>query len=177
MTAPTPDSGPGRDSCRDPERPDSERTSGDLFPFTVEVAVRGYEIDVYGHAKNSVYMNWLEHALWELGRVPEFQTMFEGIQTVARRVSLEFLAETKLGDRLAVTLWPRAAGNTSFTMGGLIRIIDSDEPARRGAVALKASIVQVCVRPGTGKVPLPEAARRHVPANDPGDEPPLRSSL
>lgn len=147
-----------------------------LFPFTVEVAVRGYEIDVYGHTKNSVYMNWLEHALWEMGREPEFATLFEGIQTVARKVTMEFATETKLGDRLAVTLWPRAAGNTSFTIGAEIRIIESDDAARKGAVAMKASIVQVCVRPGVGKVPFPEAARRHVPANDPGDVPPLRQS-
>ncbi len=157
-------------------KPSDDAPASSLFPFTVEVAVRGYEIDVYGHTKNSVYLNWLEHALWEMGREPEFVALFAGIQSVARRVSLEFVTETKLGDRLAVTLWPRAAGNTSFTMGARISIIESDDPARQGAVALKASIVQVCVRPGVGKVPLPEAARRHVPANDPGDEPPLRQS-
>lgn len=147
-----------------------------LFPFSVEVAVRGYEIDVYGHTKNSVYMNWLEHVLWEIGRELEFATLFAGIQTVARSVAMEYVNETKLGDRLSVTLWPRSAGNTSFTMGAEIRIIESDDPARQGTVAMKASIVQVCVRPGIGKVPFPEAARRHVPAKDPGDQLPLRQS-
>ncbi|NNE09672.1 MAG: hypothetical protein HKN20_14015 [Gemmatimonadetes bacterium] len=153
-----------------------ESVQASLFPFTVEVAVRGYEIDAYGHTKNSVYMNWLEHALWEIGRMPEFAKPFEGIQTVARNLKLEFVTETKLGDRLAITLWPRAAGNTSFTTGAEIRIIESDDAARRGAVAMKASIVQVCVRRGVGKVPFPEAARRHIPANDPGEVPPLRHS-
>ena len=144
------------------------------FPFSVDVPVRGYEVDAFHHVNNAVYLNWLEHARWELGQVGGFPGWDAHTQPVVRHVELDYQHEVVLGDVVRVTLWPRRAGNTSFTLGCSMRIVQSKDPARVGSVALLATTVIVVVRvDGGGKMPLPEAWRQVFPESDPGPQPPV----
>jgi YbgC/YbaW family acyl-CoA thioester hydrolase len=143
------------------------------FPFTVDIAVRGYEIDSFGHVNNAVYLQWLEHMRWEGWRSFGTQFVVEGVLPVVRHVEMDFRAETVLGDTLRLILWPRQVGNTSLVFGQAVRIIGAENPSRIGKLALVAKTVMACTRPGEGKAPVPEAWRAHFPATDPGAEPPL----
>jgi len=142
------------------------------FPFDVEIAVRGYELDPWQHVNNAVYLSWLEHARWEMVRFEPMRTVFERCMPVVRHAELDFRAETKLGDRLRIRTWPRALGATSFVLGQSIHIVGADDPQRSGRIALVAKMVFACFAPGHGKKPVPEPFQAYFPAKDPGAEPP-----
>jgi YbgC/YbaW family acyl-CoA thioester hydrolase len=142
------------------------------FPFSVDVTVRGYEVDVFGHVNNAVYLNWLEHARWSMVGANSVLAAAPEVQAVLRHVELDYQRETRLGDSLRVTLWGRKVGTTSFTLGSSIEIRASADPARSGKIALLATQVITCVQRGAGKIPVPEAWRRQFPVQDPGPQPP-----
>jgi YbgC/YbaW family acyl-CoA thioester hydrolase len=141
------------------------------FLVCVEVAVRGYEIDVFNHVNNAVYLHWLEHARWGLvgpeGILPEEP----GILPIVRHVELDFQAETRLGDVVSIGLWPRSRRTTSFTLGGQIRITKALDPKRQGVIATLATQVITCVKRGAGKTPVPDSWGAVFPAEDPGPGP------
>ena len=144
------------------------------FPFSVEFPVRGYEVDAFHHVNNAVYLNWLEHARWELGQAGGFPGWDSTTQPVVRHVELDYQREVLFGDVVRVTLWPRRVGNSSFTLGCSIRVVQSKKPERAGLLAMLASTTLVVVRvDGSGKASLSDAWRAIFPAQDPGPEPPV----
>jgi len=146
-----------------------------VFPFRTEISVRGYELDSFGHANNAAYLNWLEHARWEAFRAHNLWSLFGDVETVVRHIDIDFKMETFFGDRLSIVVWPRRVGETSFTMGSVIRIADSARGNERtGKIAAEGTTTVVCVKQGTGKVRVPDAFRELVPQEDPGHELPAR---
>src|SRR5689334_18285731 len=101
------------------------------FPFSIELDVRGYEIDSWGHTNNAVYVQWLEEARWQMARIGGLPFQADGVLAVVRALELDYRAETRLGDRVRVTIWPRRVGSTSMTFGASIRLIEAPEPERR----------------------------------------------
>ncbi len=138
------------------------------FPFGIELDVRGYEIDSWGHTNNAVYVQWLEEARWQVARAGGLPFESEGVLAVVRALELSYEAETRLGDRVRVSVWPRKVGNTSMTFGAEIRIIGAPEAERVGSLALTATMVLACVQPGAGKAKVPAAWAAIFPAADPG---------
>jgi len=69
------------------------------------LTVRGYELDSYGHVNNAVYMNYMEHARWEmfrdLGLLEPLQ--HEGYLVVVTEASIRYQKEALLADVLTVT--------------------------------------------------------------------------
>lgn len=126
------------------------------FPFSVDMQVRGPDIDSWGHVNNAVYLEWLEHARWEMARIGRLFDRFGGALPFVRHVELDFLKETLYGDRIRVTLVPGACGNTSFTMQATVQIIEALQSSRIGATALEAKMAFTMVKPGVGKQPVPE---------------------
>ena len=147
------------------------------FPPSVDIQVRGYELDQWGHVNNAVYLNYLEHARWQLGGHLPMLGAAEGILPVVRHVTLDYRCEARMHDQLKVTLWPRRVGNTSFTLGAAIRIVATGDhsEARRGRHALVATTVLTCFRRPEGKLRVPDAWRSYFPATDPGEEPPAHA--
>ncbi|CAO0827389.1 Thioesterase OS=Streptomyces microflavus OX=1919 GN=Smic_02130 PE=4 SV=1 [Streptomyces microflavus] len=50
--------------------------------FSVDVTVRGYELDTQGHLNQAVYLQYAEHARWELLRaagLPQEKLLADGI--------------------------------------------------------------------------------------------------
>jgi len=140
------------------------------FPFHIDITVRGYEIDGWGHVNNAVYLQWFEHARWEMGNVDGFGSLWDGVTLpVVRNVQLDYRAETVMGDHLRVWLWPRRLGTTSFVLGGAIRITEARDPARIGKIATVASMAFACIQRNVGKVPVPQQWHKYFPAADPGD--------
>lgn len=140
-----------------------------LFPFHVDVHVRGYEIDVFGHVNNAIYLNWLEHARWSMVGKSGVLDPSQDVLAVLRHLTIDFQRETRLGDLVRVSLWPRKVGNSSFTLGGSIHIVTAQEPSRANKLAVLATQVIACVQRGGGKAAVPHAWRQHFPAQDPGE--------
>ncbi|WP_371095275.1 acyl-CoA thioesterase [Streptomyces sanglieri] len=74
--------------------------------FSVDVTVRGYELDTQGHLNQAVYLQYAEHARWELLRaagLPQDKLLASGVGPVALEVTVKFLQELRGGDRVRVT--------------------------------------------------------------------------
>jgi acyl-CoA thioester hydrolase len=142
------------------------------FPFVRTFSVRGYEIDAWGHVNNAVYLQWLEHARWEMYRAFGFSLQSGDVLPVIRHVEMDYRAECLMGDEVEVTVWPRHAGQSSFRLGMSVRIHRADEKSRVGNVALVAQVVLVCTGPDRKKAALPEHWRAYFPESDPGANPP-----
>ncbi|MFJ9681980.1 acyl-CoA thioesterase [Streptomyces sp. NPDC101194] len=74
--------------------------------FSVDVTVRGYELDTQGHLNQAVYLQYAEHARWELLRaagLPQEKLLASGVGPVALETTVKFLRELRGGDRVRVT--------------------------------------------------------------------------
>lgn len=75
-------------------------------PFRVSVVVRGYELDTQGHLNQAVYLNYAEHARWELLRaagVAQDALLASGVGPVALETTIRYLRELRGGDEVTVT--------------------------------------------------------------------------
>ncbi|MEW2631884.1 thioesterase family protein [Streptomyces sp. NPDC048389] len=74
--------------------------------FFSDVTVRGYELDTQGHLNQAVYLQYAEHARWELLRaagLPQEKLLASGVGPVALEVTVRFLRELRGGDEVRVT--------------------------------------------------------------------------
>ncbi|GAB3663085.1 acyl-CoA thioesterase [Actinocorallia lasiicapitis] len=77
-----------------------------MTAFSVEVTVRGYELDTQGHLNQAVYLQYCEHARWELLRaagLPQDKLLASGVGPVALELTLKFKRELRGGERVRVT--------------------------------------------------------------------------
>ncbi|MDH6465855.1 acyl-CoA thioester hydrolase [Micromonospora sp. A200] len=75
-------------------------------PFTVRIAVRGYELDTQGHLNQAVYLQYAEHARWECLRaagISQDRLIATGVGPVALEVTLRYLRELRGGDEVDVS--------------------------------------------------------------------------
>jgi acyl-CoA thioester hydrolase len=74
--------------------------------FSVPVTVRGYELDTQGHLNQAVYVQYSEHARWELlaaAGIQQNAMIAGGIGPVALEVNVKFLRELRGGEQVDVT--------------------------------------------------------------------------
>lgn len=128
--------------------------------------VRGPEIDSWGHVNNAVYLQWFEHARWEMARISNLIERFEGALPYVRSVHLDFLKETLYGDVVEVRLWPDSLGDSSFVLGGDIRVVEAEDGRRVGLTVMTSSMAFTMVKPGVGKQPVPPFFRKYF-SSDP----------
>jgi acyl-CoA thioester hydrolase len=88
-------------------------------PFRVRVAVRGYELDTQGHLNQAVYLQYAEHARWEILRaagLTQQRLVDSGVGPVALEVTLRFRAELRGGDEVDVTCGFEWGGGRTFRL-------------------------------------------------------------
>ncbi|WP_194918531.1 acyl-CoA thioesterase [Catenulispora rubra] len=74
--------------------------------FSVPVTVRGYELDTQGHLNQAVYLQYAEHARWELLRaagIRQNDLIAGGIGPIVVEVNVKFLRELRGADEVDVT--------------------------------------------------------------------------
>ncbi|WP_067831880.1 acyl-CoA thioesterase [Actinomadura kijaniata] len=74
--------------------------------FTVPVSVRGYELDTQGHLNQAVYLQYAEHARWELLRaagVPHDRLLADGVGPVVLETTIRYRRELRGGDEVTVS--------------------------------------------------------------------------
>jgi acyl-CoA thioester hydrolase len=80
-------------------------------PFTVRVTVRGYETDAQGHLNGNIYLQYAEHARWELLRaagVHQTGLLSKGVGPVNLETTIRYHREVIAGDDVDVScafLW------------------------------------------------------------------------
>jgi acyl-CoA thioester hydrolase len=123
--------------------------------FKTRIAVRGYELDTQGHLNQAVYLQYAEHARWELLRaagIPGDKLRATGVGPVQLEFTLRFRRELRGGDEIDVTcamVWSdrkvfrieqefrKADGTLAAELTGLAGLLDLaqrrliDDPAGR----------------------------------------------
>ncbi|GHA96373.1 acyl-CoA thioesterase [Streptomyces chryseus] len=103
--------------------------------FSVDVTVRGYELDTQGHVNQAVYLQYAEHARWELLRaagLPQEKLLADGVGPVQLEVTVKYARELRGGERVRVTC--QFVYGTGKTFGIVQQIIKED-----GTVAAEIS--------------------------------------
>ena len=72
--------------------------------FEFNITARGYELDSFGHVNNSVYLNWMEEARWQILREFELFDYFttNNLLLVVIENYIKYIREVKIFDELMI---------------------------------------------------------------------------
>jgi thioesterase III len=122
------------------------------------VEARSYEIDLYGHVNNAVFVSWLEHGrlVWLRERGMTYESIPEtlGVHIVVVALRLAYKAEVVTGDRLVVSTDVVQLGTSSFTFEHRIEFED-------GRLAAEGEVTMVATKDGRS-TPLPPEFREKL---------------
>ena len=85
----------------------------DNYIFTLEIAVRDYELDSEGIVNNAVYLHYLEHtrhAFVKREGIPFGSLTSEGLVPVVRRMEIDYHTPLRSGDVMLSRLWIERKG-------------------------------------------------------------------
>ncbi|MEU6586307.1 acyl-CoA thioesterase [Nocardia sp. NPDC046763] len=121
--------------------------------FSVPITVRGYELDINGHLNQAVYLQYAEHARWELlraGGLPGEKMVAAGIGPVVLEQTVKYLRELHLGDEVAVSCEFEWTGGKIFRMRQQIVKLDGTVSAEIDVVSgiLDLAARKLVVDPG-----------------------------
>lgn len=72
--------------------------------FKTFLTARGYELDSYGHVNNAVYLQYYEHARWEMMKNLGFLDRLKesGLSVVVVESLVRYMRETNMFDELVI---------------------------------------------------------------------------
>ena len=85
----------------------------DKYIFTLEMAVRDYELDSEGIVNNAVYLHYLEHtrhAFVKREGIPFGSLTSDGLVPVVRRMEIDYHMPLRTGDVMLSRLWIERKG-------------------------------------------------------------------
>ncbi|MGW4352017.1 acyl-CoA thioesterase [Nocardia sp. NPDC004582] len=106
--------------------------------FSVPVTVRGYELDINGHLNQAVYLQYAEHARWELLKAAGIagdKMVAAGIGPVVLEQTIKYQRELHLGDEVTVSCEFEFTGGKIFRMRQRIVKLDGTVSAEIDAVS------------------------------------------
>ena len=112
----------------------------DKYFFTLEIAVRDYELDSEGIVNNAIYLHYLEHtrhAFVKQEGIPFGSLTSDGLMPVVRRLEIKYCTPLRTGDVVLSRLWIERKGPRFIFYQDLFRKADE------GPVA-KAVVTIVC---------------------------------
>lgn len=85
----------------------------DKYFFSLEIAVRDYELDSEGIVNNAIYLHYLEHtrhAFVKQEGIPFGSLTSEGLVPVVRRMTIDYYTPLRSGDVMLSKLWIEREG-------------------------------------------------------------------
>ena len=85
----------------------------DKYIFTLEIAVRDYELDSEGIVNNAIYLHYLEHtrhAFVKQEGIPFGSLTRDGLIPVVRRMEIDYHTPLRSGDVMLSRLWIERKG-------------------------------------------------------------------
>ena len=85
----------------------------DRYIFTLEIAVRDYELDSEGIVNNAIYLHYLEHtrhAFVKQEGIPFGSLTSDGLVPVVRRMTIDYRTPLRSGDVMLSCLWLEREG-------------------------------------------------------------------
>ena len=106
-------------------------------PFQVQVRVRGYELDLNGHLNQAVYLQYGEHARWELFRAAGLSPeglLAARIGPVVLETTIRYRRELRDGDEVTVSCAFSFGDDRTFDVSQDIRLLDGTLAAQLTSV-------------------------------------------
>ncbi len=113
----------------------------DKYIFTLELAVRDYELDSEGIVNNAVYLHYLEHtrhAFVKREGIPFGSLTSDGLIPVVRRMEIDYRTPLRTGDVMLSRLWIERQGARFVFHQDIFRKQD-------GAPVVSAVVTIVCM--------------------------------
>lgn len=98
---------------------------------SLEIKVRGYHLDVYGHVNNARYLEFLEEARWdylEQTNVSIADLSKKGFVFAIVNININYRYPATLGDILVVETEQGEMGNKKITMNQRIFLKETQKP-------------------------------------------------
>jgi acyl-CoA thioester hydrolase len=113
----------------------------DKYIFTLEIAVRDYELDSEGIVNNAIYLHYLEHtrhAFVTQEGIPFGSLTSDGLIPVVRRMEIDYHTPLRTGDVMLSRLWIERKGARFIFYQDIFRKED-------GAPVVNAVVTIVCM--------------------------------
>lgn len=113
----------------------------DKYIFTLEIAVRDYELDSEGIVNNAIYLHYLEHtrhAFVKQEGIPFGSLTRDGLIPVVRRMEIDYHTPLRSGDMMLSRLWIERKGPRFVFYQDIFRKGD-------GAAVVSAVVTIVCM--------------------------------
>ena len=116
----------------------------DKYIFSLEIAVRDYELDSEGIVNNAVYLHYLEHtrhAFVKSEGIPFGGLTHQGLVPVVKRLEIEYSTPLTSGDVMLSRLWIERQGARFIFHQDIFRKAD-------GEMVASAVVTIVCMENG-----------------------------
>jgi thioesterase III len=115
---------------------------------TVQIKVRNYHLDRFGHVNNARYLEFLEEGRWTYSEENNLITMYKekGIGHVAVNININYRKSATEGDILSVETKVKERSDRSVTMGQKVFLKDS------GTLIADATVTNVFLDAKTGQI-------------------------
>ena len=113
----------------------------DKYIFTLEIAVRDYELDSEGIVNNAIYLHYLEHTRHVFVKqegIPFGSLTSDGLVPVVRRMEIDYFTPLRTGDVMLSRLWIERKGPRFIFYQDIFRKVD-------GAPVVSAVVTIVCM--------------------------------
>ena len=113
----------------------------DKYFFTLEIAVRDYELDSEGIVNNAIYLHYLEHtrhAFVKQEGIPFGSLTSDGLIPVVRRMEIDYHMPLRSGDMMLSRLWIERKGARFIFYQDIFRKEDE-------ALVVRAVVTIVCM--------------------------------
>ena len=113
----------------------------DIYIFTLEIAVRDYELDSEGIVNNAIYLHYLEHtrhAFVKQEGIPFGSLTSDGLIPVVRRMEIDYHMPLRSGDMMLSRLWIERKGARFIFYQDIFRKEDE-------ALVVRAVVTIVCM--------------------------------
>lgn len=110
----------------------------DKYIFTLEIAVRDYELDSEGIVNNAIYLHYLEHtrhAFVKQEGIPFGSLTSDGLMPVVRRLEIKYCTPLRSGDVMLSRLWIERKGPRFIFYQDLFRKAD-EVPVAKAVVTI-----------------------------------------
>ncbi|WP_405165255.1 acyl-CoA thioesterase [Nocardia sp. NBC_01499] len=114
--------------------------------FSVPILVRGYELDTQGHLNQAVYLQYGEHARWELLRaagLAQDKLIASGVGPVVLETTIKYLRELRGGDEIEVTVEYTGEKGKTFGFRHEVRKLDGTVSAE---ISVTAGLLDLTAR-------------------------------
>lgn len=129
----------------------------DKYIFTLEIAVRDYELDSEGIVNNAVYLHYLEHtrhAFVKQEGIPFGSLTSDGLIPVVRRMEIDYHTPLRTGDVMLSRLWLERRG-ARF-------VFHQDVYRKAGGELVVSAVVTIVCMERDGRINRGDDLARHV---------------